>query len=281
MTDIGEIISKRCSCRSYADTPIEKDAFSAFEAQVGALHRGLFGNTARFALLSVHHLPQDEWKKLGTYGVVKHARMYLAGMIRPAAQAACDFGYCMEKLILEATRLSVSTCWLGGTFSVGAFAAAAGLRDGEELPCVSPIGYSANQKSLTERLLRRIAGSDARKPWRELFFIHRPDTPLSSADAGPYAEALENVRLAPSASNKQPWRIVYNPDRHAMIFYLSPAPAYRHLRKISLQEIDMGIALCHFDLTVQESGLAGVWLREADAPNIQPWQYIATWQAEN
>jgi len=281
VTQIGEVIGKRYSCRSYADTPIEKDVFSAFEARVYASHRGPFGNAARFALLSMDNLPTGAWKKLGTYGVIKNARLYLAGMIRPAPQAACDFGYCMEKLILEATRLSISTCWLGGTFSVGAFAAAAGLRDGEDLPCVSPIGYSANQKSLTERLLRRIAGSDARKPWRELFFIDRPGTPLSCADASPYAEALENVRLAPSASNKQPWRVIHDPHRRALSFYLSPAPAYRHIRRVSLQEIDMGIALCHFDLTVQESGLAGGWLSDDGAPAFQPWQYIATWQAEN
>ncbi len=279
MTSISKIISARYSCRSFTGTPVDKETLDALADRVASPQRGPFGNMPRFSLLSMDSVSRDEWRRLGTYGVIKNARLYLAGMIRPAPQAALDFGYCMEKLILEATRLSLETCWLGGTFSLGAFASAAGLRDGEEMPCVSPVGYAADSKSLTDRLFRRVAGSDTRKPWRELFFTGEGASALSPVEAGPYAEALENVRLAPSASNKQPWRIVRHEDRQAFTFYLSPAFGYRRIKKIALQEIDLGIAMSHFDLTVKELGLQGTWLRENDARVIQSWDYIATWQA--
>ncbi|HPN87619.1 MAG TPA: nitroreductase family protein, partial [Smithella sp.] len=150
----------------------------------------------------------------------------------------------------------------------------------ELMPTVSPVGYAAGRRSLTERLLRGFAGSDHRLPWPELFFSGNASTPLNVEVAGPYAEALENVRLAPSASNKQPWRIIFEPAQGAFLFYLSRSAGYRHLRDVSLQEIDMGIALCHFDLTVKALGIPGSWRQDDTAPKIKSWEYMATWQEE-
>jgi hypothetical protein len=43
----------------------------------------------------------------------------------------------------------------------------------------------------------------------------------------------------------------------------------------------MGIAMCHFNLTVQETGLKGRWQIDATAPKEKSLDYIATWQDEN
>ena len=279
MMPISEIIRKRYSCRSYSVNPVEESVLEKFRKQVNEPHSGPFGNAPRFALISMAVLPREEWKKLGTYGVIKNARLYLAGMISPAPMATYDYGYCMEKLILKATELGLGTCWLGGTFAISAFRNAAGMRRNELLPTISPIGYAAEHKSLTERFMRRFADSDHRLPWTGLFFYGNTETPLSSETAGKYGEALENVRLAPSASNKQPWRIVYDDRQKTFSFYLSRAIGYRKLRDVSLQEIDMGIAMCHFELTARELGLEGNWRQNASAPEIKPWEYITSWQA--
>jgi hypothetical protein len=153
------------------------------------------------------------------------------------------------------------------------------MRRNELLPTISPIGYAAEHRSLTERFMRRFAGSDHRLPWKDLFFDGNSKTPLSSEKAGEYGEALENVRLAPSASNQQPWRIVYDDQQKTFSFYLSRTIGYRKLRDVSLQEIDMGIAMCHFELTVAELGLTGKWRQNETAPEIKPWEYITDWQA--
>ena len=280
MTSISETIRKRYSCRSYSDDPVNDDVLKAFREAVSAPRSGPFGNRPRFALIAMDALAAKEWKTLGTYGVIKNARLYLAGMIIPAPMAPEDYGYCKEKLILTATELGLNTCWMGGTFAISAFGRASGMRRNELLPTVSPIGYAASRRSLTERLMRGFAGSDHRLPWSELFFTVNAESPLSPEEAGIYREALENIRLAPSASNKQPWRIVYDKDRKAFLFYLSRAIGYRHLRNVSLQEIDMGIALCHFDLTVKELGIAGSWRHDEAAPSIKSWEYVAGWQAQ-
>ncbi len=90
---------------------------------------------------------------------------------------------------------------MGGTFAISAFGHAAGMRLNELLPTITPLGYAAERRSLTERVMRGVAGSNHRVPWTELFFHGNTSTPLVPAETGPYAEVLENVRLAPSASN--------------------------------------------------------------------------------
>ncbi|MRR15045.1 MAG: nitroreductase [Deltaproteobacteria bacterium] len=279
MAPISETIRKRFSCRSYSDDPVALPVLKTLQEAVSAPQTGPFGNKPRFVLLAMDALAAKEWKTLGTYGVIKNARLYVAGMITPAPMAPEDYGYCMEKLILSATELGLNTCWMGGTFAISAFGRAAGMRRNELLPTVSPIGYAASRRSLTERIMRGFAGSDHRLPWDELFFQGDAASPLSPEDAGVYREALENVRLAPSASNKQPWRIVYDKDRRTFSFCLSRAIGYRHLRDVSLQEIDMGIALCHFDLTVKELGIAGSWRPDEAAPSGKSWEAVASWQA--
>lgn len=280
MTSISDTIQKRYSCRSYSGDAVEDSVLRELTKHMQVGSSGPFGNKPRFLLISMDNLSREEWKKLGTYGVIKNARLYLAGIMTPMPMAACDYGYCKEKLILKATELGIQTCWLGGTFSMGAFGRAAGLHPGELLPTVTPLGHAVDRRNLRERLMRSFVGSDHRLPWAELFFKSHLTMPFSREEAGPYREALENVRRGPSASNNQPWRVVYDEKRKAFDFHLSRSPGYKFLWHGSLQDIDMGIALCHFDLTAREMGLKGVWRREDPAPQIKSWEYIATWQTE-
>jgi nitroreductase len=279
MLEITDLIKKRVSCRTYADKPVETEVLRKFSRIVAADHTGPFGNQPKFQLINLNMSSPQEWKKLGTYGVIKNARFFLVGkIIKSGDKAMEDYGYCKEKLILQATKLGLGTCWLGGTFNAGGFARAVGLRNDEVLPTVSPIGYPADQRSLTERIMRRFAGSNNRRPWADIFFAGNFSTSLNEQQAGKYAQALANVRLAPSASNKQPWRILYDGSRNIFHFYLARAFGYEHLREVSLQDIDLGIAMSHFDLTIQELGLQGKWQVNSSAPQEKALEYIATWQ---
>jgi hypothetical protein len=91
--------------------------------------------------------------------------------------------------------------------------------------------------------------------------------------------------MAPSASNKQPWRVVRRGgDWH---FYLQRTKGYGKgsalfavLRLADLQRVDLGIALCHFELAARELGLTGEWvLGEPEIGSLaQGVEYVATWQ---
>jgi len=52
------------------------------------------------------------------------------------------------------------------------------------------------------------------------------------------------------------------------------------LRLADLQRVDLGIALCHFELVARERGLPGRWL--LDEPDLGPLgpglEYTATWR---
>lgn len=56
--------------------------------------------------------------------------------------------------------------------------------------------------------MRKAVKADERLPFEELFFDGSMDKPLNADKAGDIEVPLEMVRLAPSAVNKQPWRVI-------------------------------------------------------------------------
>ena len=277
MTGITQLIKTRVSCRTYTDQPVEEKIRQEFTGLIAAEHTGPFGNKPKFQLINLDMSSSEEWKKLGTYGVIKNARLFLVGTIKKGDKAIEDYGYCKEILILQATALGLGTCWLAGTFNASGFAKAINLQKDELLPTVSPIGYRADRKSFTEKIFRGFAGSNYRKPWTDIFFAENFSTPLTSVQAGKYSAVLENVRLAPSASNKQPWRILRSRDDSTFHFYLERAFGYK-LRDIPIQDIDMGIAMSHFELTAREMGIAGKWQSDNSAPPTNSLDYVISWK---
>jgi hypothetical protein len=237
-----------------------------------------FGSRLRFRLMDFDEMDISEMKPLGTYGVIKGARQFIVGAVLNHEMAMEDFGYAMEKNILMATELELGTCWLGGTLNRGGFAERMGLTEGELLPAISPVGYARDRRSLTEKFFRLSAGSDKRKPWHELFYEGSMNTPLEDHQAGSYAAPLECVRRGPSASNKQPWRIIKENSNPIFHLYLKRTPGYDSIfGGIRMQHIDMGIAMCHFELPARELGLKGQWRRQDPQISAGNMEYIVSW----
>jgi hypothetical protein len=276
---IIETIKERISCRTYSDRPIEPDKAETLKTFLKENTISPFGSEIRFQLLDFTEPGMGETRMRGTYGVIKGARQFMAGAVRNRPKAMEDYGYCMEKNILKATSLGLGTCWLGGTFNRTGFAEKIKIVDGELLPAVSPVGYSSDRRSLVDRFFRFSAGSDKRKSWHELFFDGNIDNPLQKESAGPYETALACLRIGPSASNMQPWRIIK--DNNILHFYLKRTRGYNSvLGDIKLQNMDMGIAMCHFELSSAALGLRGNW--QVNDPRIQAgeMEYIASWISE-
>lgn len=163
-------------------------------------------------------------------------------------EEAC--GYAFEKLMLKAVEMGLGTVWIGGTMKRELFEAASRKSDEERMPCITPIGYPAKM-SFKERMMRKGVGADTRKKNDELFFENGFVTPLKISEMMLH-DAFEAVRLAPSAVNKQPWRIVYKDGLYH--FYEKKAKGYVSDEVCDMQKIDIGIAICHFDLSVSEYG---------------------------
>lgn len=220
-------------------------------------------------------------EKLGTYGIIKNADTFLALQCKNDMMQCVAAAYAMETVVLWLTSQGLSSVWIGGTFNRGAFAQAATLCPGMIMPVVIPIGYAADKLRLMERLMRKVAKSDSRKSWDELFFYRSPTHPLSEEEAGLYAKPLEMVRLAPSAVNAQPWRVILSDgSAHFYADYKSSLSGQNLVMKF----MDMGIALCHFGLTCKWLGIRGHFVAAGtDASNTpaikvaDSWHYVASW----
>jgi len=276
MGNVSELIKYRSSTRSYMKKPIDEEKKNEMTEYLSSNVKGPFGNTVRFELVDLAEMKPRDARTLGTYGFIKGASLFIVGAVKSERKAMEDFGYCMEKNILHATSLGLGTCWLGGTFRRSNFAKMINLMENEVLPAITPIGYPTKKRSLRDSVIRFSAGSKKRKKWQSLFFTKDMKKPLSRENAGKYAPLLESVRLGPSASNRQPWRIVREPGKFH--FYCSSTKTYNKLFKgIRLQNIDMGIAMCHFELSADELGLAGKWVEIKPKFDFRGKEYIVSW----
>lgn len=275
MPSIIETIKKRRSVRTYLKCSVEQEMESILKI-IDSPKRGPFGNDMRLKLLNFSELERNEIKNLGTYGMIKGAKHFILSAISESEHVYEDCGYSFEKVILELTKLDLGTCWMGGTFNRASFASKMGLSENEILPIISPLGYPAKKMSLKESMIRKAIGADKRKPWDKIFFSGNIGVPLIWDDAGEYAISLESVRLAPSASNKQPWRIVK--ENNLFHFFLKRTKGYgRVLGSIDLQKVDMGIAMSHFELSCKELNLAGSWKTEKPDFKFRDMEYIVSW----
>lgn len=278
---IPEIIRERFSCRVYTGQPIGRGARQELADCCAASRGGPFGTNARFALVAATEEDRPALRGLGTYGFIKKPAGYIVGAVERSDRDMEDFGYQMEHVILCATDLGLGTCWLGGTFTRSRFSRAIATSGTETVPAVTSVGYIADRQRPLDTIVERRTGADRRLPWERMFFDGRFDTPISAQEAGQYAVPLEMVRLGPSASNKQPWRIVR--DHDAWHFYLQRTRGYRRLPSLvgiaDLQRIDVGIAMSHFELAAGELGLYGRW--EAAEPRIPTpdalTEYVVSW----
>lgn len=224
-----------------------------------------FGAKCRIELLNT--AASTEPVKLGTYGFIKGAD-YLA-LIVDGEEPLRDEGaaYMFEQVVLYSTSLGLGTCWLGGSFSRGDFKKQLTLSPDEKIRIVSPVGYASDKKHFSFLSVFGSSKPKPRKPFTANFFHNKFGNPLTGDAAGIYARPLEMVRIAPSATNKQSWRVVMNID--ALHFYKSASYGF--------DEIDLGIALCHFEQTCLELGVAGSYKVLTSAPKGQKATYVISW----
>jgi nitroreductase len=277
---LADLVRMRHSCRSFDGRGLETGTLTALERFPASLQLP-FASRLRFGVIDREKVRAEHLFSAGSYGMIKGVRFYLAALVaRDAPRPWEDIGFALEAAVLLATSLGVGSCWIGGIFDRRNFAKALSVVDDEMLPAVVAVGRPALRPSLRDRLVRWSAKGDLRKDAGLLFFADGWGSPLDPAAAGPWGAVLACVRLAPSASNKQPWRMIRQAG--AWHFFLDRDKAYSAMMPlVDLQRIDMGIAMCHFQLAAAEAGLQGRWSdmepKIADTP--ANYEYIVSFQA--
>ncbi len=283
---VTELIKQRFSCRKYLTNPIEPGVQQQLQDFLEIIQSGPFGSRTRLVLVAANEQDRQSLKGIGTYGVIKNAQGFIIGAMGPGKKHLEDFGYLMEFAILFATDLGLGSCWLGGSFTKSGFAKKIAATAEESVPAVTSVGYIADIGK-AEDLIRRRAGGELRLLAEKMFFAENFDQPIQPEQVGLYATVLDMVRWGPSASNKQPWRIVKKGD--AWHFYLQRTPGYgkdswlgKLIGVADVQRLDIGIAMCHFELSAMELGLKGKWIvadPELEKPDKHT-EYTVSWLQE-
>lgn len=280
-----DAMRSRQSVRAYDSMNISDADYEKITKYISAEEHlvGPFGGKGRIQLVKVTNNVSEKGIKLGTYGFIKNPKVYLVGLCKNDQYPLLEFAFVFHKLVLYLTELGLGTCWMGGTFSRNSFEKEIQMEEGEFIPCITPAGYPNQKQRVFDKALRYVVKADNKKPWEKLFFDTDFSIPLDQTKAGDLEIPMEMVRLGPSASNKQPWRLVLSKDRKQCHFHIEHTPNYSKGLGYDMQILDIGIAMAQFEAACKELNIRGHWVIEnpkLELPNEQT-EYMVSWRLED
>jgi len=184
---------------------------------------------------------------VGGYGKITgapHLIVMIADDTSPTSQQHA--GYVGEAAVLQATVLGLDTCWVGGFFDRRKVETMVDLGPTERVVAVSPAGKARATYSGSEHAMRTMAASSRRKPLEAI-------APGSAEWSSWARSAAECARNAPSALNRQPWRLRL--DGGSLVIARDSALEAPKVTKA----LDCGIAMLHAELGAFAAGIDGDW----------------------
>ncbi len=233
---LREIIFKRKSTRSYTGEPVpteQLDAIRSFIAQLVPLYPELPIDIRIVGVEDVRCM--QPWK-------TPH---FITVSAEDTPEGFINVGFMLQQLDLFIQSLGLGSCW---------------------------VGLGRPRTPVSDTLPHAILmpfGVAAEPVWRDSPDQFRRNTLAQIADTAD--ERLECVRLAPSATNSQPWYFRHEGERLHVYQVIQGALKRMTLGKMNC--IDMGIALCHLALTSE-----GEFVLEKleNAPLLEGYTYIGT-----
>ncbi len=176
------------------------------------------------------------FKGPGLKNMVKGTDVYAVIVARKGTPMELE-GFMGEALVLEATDMGLGTCWLGAGFYPEIIRRNVNLQSDEEVHCVISIGkctlppFAPKRKDVVKLCGQTEEALGALGAWQK--------------------EAVLAARLAPSALNQQPWKIVAEKNGVSIletsVLYKKYAP------------LDRGIAMLHAAVGAHHAGRQAVW----------------------
>ena len=218
-------MKKRCSRRKYINRTIDPKYVKQLEDNL-TLYNKESGLNIKLVIGSGAELFNGFRKSYGLFvGVQNYIAMIGSKELPERMEKVGRFG---EKIILEATAMGLSTCWVGTSYDKKAAATLCSANDA--LDCVIAIGYSDKKHSLKERMME--------------YGMHRQNkakkTLTEAENPVPewFKQGMDAVYLAPTARNLRPFVFKYK-DGQVTAFITNPTETAM---------IDLGIAKLHFEL---------------------------------
>jgi len=239
-----DAIKKRRSVRTYTGQALQSEDIKKINTYISD-EKNVIGINGNIINIELKEVSGNSSGKIGTYGFIKKSPAFLIVICENTQSAMLDVGYVFEKLFLFLTKNGLGTCWLGGTFNRHQFDIKGTYGEKAYIPVISPVGYQAEKQSMTEKIVRKNSNGDFRNDFDTMFFNGDFRSKVNDTKI---RQDLEMVRLAPSASNKQPWRVLMSADGTAN-FYIERTPNYVGEKlAYDIQWLDIGIALSHYEI---------------------------------
>ena len=267
-----DAILRRVSTRTYKKEILSNDEVSNILSIIDKYNKikGPFGNSFDFSF-TLNNSNDENGKKIGTYGLIKNVPAFIGGTSNNSFESIVDFGYVLEYIILELTKFDFDTCWLGGTFNRKDYKR--DLQKDEIIPAITPVGHRGDKRSLVDKAIRTGAESANRLPISEIFCYYNEEKEMVLEPDNPILSSLSLVRRGPSASNKQPWRIRVDKDK--VHFYIKRTPNYPGVSLgYDIQALDIGIALCHYEVGMNYFEKKLEYLQEDNLNTIDNCIYV-------
>lgn len=183
---------------------------------------------------------------LGVYGKVSSPSALVFIADRRLADAPARAGYTGEAAVLEAVALGFDTCWIGGGVRRAEVSSRLGLGDHEHVYSISALGHARDRGTLGQRAAAAAVRAGTH---RSLAAIG----PGSTSWPGWAQAGLELARIAPSATNRQPWRFSLTDDGAVQVSFAGADTP------VISKRLDCGIAMLHFELGARQAGADGCW----------------------
>jgi nitroreductase len=249
-TSLYEAIFKRKSVRDYDPTPLDQNRLEEITRNLQTLTPMVPEIKTEFKIIT----PNQVSRKLSN-----KAPHYVAAFSEAKGAYKANLGYLLQQMDLYFSANGLGSCWLGIPQPTKE------VTDASNLEFVILMSFG-NPK---EPLYRADASEFKRKTLSEI-------TNIKGAD-----ELLEPVRLAPSAINLQNW--YFTGTKQAIYAYSAKAGFLRGIVGGSYFPLNVGIALCHLQLSAEHIGGKTQFVFDGSIDKTPPnnFEYIATLEIEN
>jgi nitroreductase len=277
--DAFDLMKSRRSCRSFQSRNLTPDHHQELMDAVN-LHsqpeRQLGGHPIRFEYIAA---PLTVWPVVGG-----HEFLVAIAPREYNRLSVVDVGRSLQKVVIDATRMGLATCWIGPGADQDSIIAHLGNKFDparDHVICVCAVGYESMFKPLFIRLMQRMQRK--RLPLDQLFFDdptfgHSLD--ITSKPFSDYGRCYEVCQWSPSSYNGQTTRAVAVKDDSGENLVRTDFYSSTNSRFYAM--VALGIWLANWEVGCEELGRSGHFKKLAadergtENPSNLP-RYVASW----
>jgi len=252
-SELYEYISKRKSVRKYEDEPLDANALSEILEFAGTAVR--LDNEIK---TEIYIVPRDAV----TLFLPVKSPQYLMFTSEAKDGYLENAGFILQQIDLFLSSKGYGSCYVGMAMPSGE---AKGM---SELEYVIVLAFGRP----AETLYRTDISQFRRKALSEIADASELIEDVDYFDIT--ADIIDSVRLAPSATNSQPWFLIT--DKRRLDFFCEKPNFIKAIGYKKMNRIDMGIALCHCALAAEHLGRVWKFAREEDEAKKCPKGYYYT-----